>query len=350
MAAEFAEYDTFTQHVQGSRASYEAGEALHPTSTATTVRVARRPDPRPRTVPFAETKEALGGFYIVDAADLDEAIAYAAMIPACEARLDRGPPDLRLRERRGRVGARGRGARSAGADRSTRRLAVAADRGRARRRRPPVPRGVGPGRRDADPRPRRLRPGRGSGPGRLHHGPGDVAGPRGAGQPGGLDHDHGAQPGDRPAAPPQAPHREDRGPRRASRRSRRTCGPIDTGPSEDAMPIPDDRAAAHLHLLPSGPGDGRARGPDPAHARRADHARDRPGLPRPRADPRPAPGPGQAEDPRRRDPVSRAARRAPAGAARRRPARPLPRLQRGLRRHLRATRSSAASCAPRRSG
>ena len=60
-------------------------------------------------------------------------------------------------------------------------------------------------------------------------------------------------------------------------------------------------------------------------------ARDRPGLPRPRADPRPAPRPGQAQDPRRRDPLSRAAGRAPARAARRRPARPLPRVQRGLR-------------------
>jgi hypothetical protein len=57
-----------------------AGEALEPTSTATTVRVV---EGRTLTTdgPFAETKEALGGFYLVEAADLDEAIRFAAMIP-----------------------------------------------------------------------------------------------------------------------------------------------------------------------------------------------------------------------------------------------------------------------------
>jgi hypothetical protein len=58
----------------------KAGEALDSTATATTVRVV---DGRTITTdgPFAETKETLGGFYLVEAADLDEAIAYAAMIP-----------------------------------------------------------------------------------------------------------------------------------------------------------------------------------------------------------------------------------------------------------------------------
>ncbi len=57
-----------------------AGEALDSVATATTVRVV---DGRTITTdgPFAETKETLGGFYLVEAADLDEAIAYAAMIP-----------------------------------------------------------------------------------------------------------------------------------------------------------------------------------------------------------------------------------------------------------------------------
>ena len=57
------------------------GEALMPTSMATTVRVQNY-----KTLatdgPFAETKEQLGGFYLVDCKDLDEAIAYAAKIPA----------------------------------------------------------------------------------------------------------------------------------------------------------------------------------------------------------------------------------------------------------------------------
>jgi hypothetical protein len=58
-----------------------AGEALDSITTATTVRVA---DGKTITTdgPFAETKETLGGFYLVEAADLDEAIGYAAMIPA----------------------------------------------------------------------------------------------------------------------------------------------------------------------------------------------------------------------------------------------------------------------------
>ena len=57
-----------------------AGEALHPTSSATTVRVR---DGRTLTTdgPFAETKEQLGGFYLIECADLDEALAWAAKMP-----------------------------------------------------------------------------------------------------------------------------------------------------------------------------------------------------------------------------------------------------------------------------
>ncbi|HEY5283651.1 MAG TPA: YciI family protein [Polyangia bacterium] len=58
-----------------------AGHALKPTKTATTVRV--RDGKRLTTDgPFAEVKEQLGGFYLIDAADLDEAITVAARIPA----------------------------------------------------------------------------------------------------------------------------------------------------------------------------------------------------------------------------------------------------------------------------
>jgi hypothetical protein len=72
-------YNAFTAHLR-ARGALEAGEALDSTSTATTVRVQ---DGKTLTTdgPFAETKEALGGFYLVEAADLDEAIGYAAMIP-----------------------------------------------------------------------------------------------------------------------------------------------------------------------------------------------------------------------------------------------------------------------------
>jgi hypothetical protein len=77
--AETEGYNAFTDHIK-QRGAYQAGEALDPTSTATTVRV-REGKTLTTDGPYAETKEALGGFYLVEAADLDEAIAYAAMIP-----------------------------------------------------------------------------------------------------------------------------------------------------------------------------------------------------------------------------------------------------------------------------
>jgi hypothetical protein len=79
MAAEMEEYNAFSQHLRDRNAML-GGEALDSTATATTVRVV---DGKTITTdgPFAETKETLGGFYLVEAADLDEAIAYAAMIP-----------------------------------------------------------------------------------------------------------------------------------------------------------------------------------------------------------------------------------------------------------------------------
>jgi len=79
MATEMEEYNAFTAHLR-ERGALLAGEALDGVATATTVRVV---DGRTITTdgPFAETKETLGGFYLVEAADLDEAIAWAAMIP-----------------------------------------------------------------------------------------------------------------------------------------------------------------------------------------------------------------------------------------------------------------------------
>jgi hypothetical protein len=79
MAAEMDAYSAFTDHIRG-RDAYTGGEALLPTATATTVRV-RDGQTLTTDGPFAETKEQLGGFYLVEAADIDQAIAYAAMIP-----------------------------------------------------------------------------------------------------------------------------------------------------------------------------------------------------------------------------------------------------------------------------
>ena len=80
LAAQMAEYDAFTDHLREPRGDEGAARRSIATATATTVRVV---DGRTITTdgPFAETKETLGGFYLVEAADLDEAIAYAAMIP-----------------------------------------------------------------------------------------------------------------------------------------------------------------------------------------------------------------------------------------------------------------------------
>ncbi|HET9614956.1 MAG TPA: YciI family protein [Candidatus Limnocylindrales bacterium] len=79
-AESHAAYSRFTADLQ-ARGLMQAGEALMPTSTATTVRIV---DGEQVTTdgPFAETKEALGGFYLIDARDLDEAIEIAAKIPA----------------------------------------------------------------------------------------------------------------------------------------------------------------------------------------------------------------------------------------------------------------------------
>jgi len=74
------EYFQFTDDIRKS-GHYVGGEALQPTQTATTVRV-RNGKVSTTDGPFAETKEQLGGFYMVEAKDLDEAIKLAAAIPA----------------------------------------------------------------------------------------------------------------------------------------------------------------------------------------------------------------------------------------------------------------------------
>jgi hypothetical protein len=79
MAALHGEYFKFTEEIQKSD-NYIGGNPLKPTTTATTVRV--RDAKRVVTDgPFAETKEQLGGYYLIEASDLDQAIAVAARIP-----------------------------------------------------------------------------------------------------------------------------------------------------------------------------------------------------------------------------------------------------------------------------
>ena len=79
MAAEMPKWMSYTQELQESGAM-KAGDALMPTDAATTVRV-RDGETIITDGPFAETKEVLGGYYLIDVADLDSALAWAAKIP-----------------------------------------------------------------------------------------------------------------------------------------------------------------------------------------------------------------------------------------------------------------------------
>lgn len=74
------EYFALTDELKRS-GKYVAGEALQPVRTAKSVRV-RNGKVSTTDGPFAETKEQLGGFYLIDAANRNEAIAVAAKIPA----------------------------------------------------------------------------------------------------------------------------------------------------------------------------------------------------------------------------------------------------------------------------
>jgi hypothetical protein len=77
-----AEYGVFTQSIIQS-GHFKAGDGLQPTSTATTVRVR---DGKTLTTdgPFAETREQLGGYYLVEAKDLNAALDIAARIPGAK--------------------------------------------------------------------------------------------------------------------------------------------------------------------------------------------------------------------------------------------------------------------------
>ena len=76
------EYFSFTDAIRQS-GHYLGGHALQPVSTATTVRV-RNGRTSTTDGPFAETKEQLGGYYLIEADSLDEAIEWAAKIPSAK--------------------------------------------------------------------------------------------------------------------------------------------------------------------------------------------------------------------------------------------------------------------------
>jgi hypothetical protein len=80
--AEYTEYMTFTADIKKS-GHWIGGKALQPVHTATTVRV-RSGKSSTTDGPFAETREQLGGYYLVEAKDLDEATRIAARIPGAK--------------------------------------------------------------------------------------------------------------------------------------------------------------------------------------------------------------------------------------------------------------------------
>jgi hypothetical protein len=89
-ADEMDKWMDYTKRLKES-GSYLGGEALQPTSTATTVRGNGAGKIMTVDGPFAETKEALGGFYLVDCKDLDEALKWASEIPS----VNRGSVEVR---------------------------------------------------------------------------------------------------------------------------------------------------------------------------------------------------------------------------------------------------------------
>jgi len=77
-----AEYNAFTESIK-KNGNYVGGEALQPTPTAKSVRV-RNGKVSTTDGPYVETKEQLGGYYLVEAKDLDEATKIAARIPSAK--------------------------------------------------------------------------------------------------------------------------------------------------------------------------------------------------------------------------------------------------------------------------
>ena len=78
----YQEYMAFTDQIRKS-GHYVAGDGLEPTRTATTIQV-REGKTVSTDGPFAETREQLGGYYVVKARDLDEAMTLAARIPGAK--------------------------------------------------------------------------------------------------------------------------------------------------------------------------------------------------------------------------------------------------------------------------
>jgi hypothetical protein len=80
MGESMKQWDAFTQEAIDAGV-HVGGEGLQPSATATSVRIQESGEPIVSDGPFAETKEQLGGYYLLDCKDLDEAIGWAKKIP-----------------------------------------------------------------------------------------------------------------------------------------------------------------------------------------------------------------------------------------------------------------------------
>ena len=78
----YGEYFSFTEELRGA-GKMVAGDALQPIATATSVRV-RNGETLTTDGPFAETKEVLGGYYLIDVESLDEALEWGAKVPGAK--------------------------------------------------------------------------------------------------------------------------------------------------------------------------------------------------------------------------------------------------------------------------
>jgi hypothetical protein len=85
--------DRWNEYTKGAvdAGAFIAGEALQPSPTASTVRIKEGSEPIVSDGPFAESKEQLGGFYLLECRDLDEALDYARRIPFREGTVEVRP-------------------------------------------------------------------------------------------------------------------------------------------------------------------------------------------------------------------------------------------------------------------
>jgi len=90
VAASMRRWGDYTEKITGSGA-FVAGEGLSPSATATTLRFSLAGDQVVTDGPFAETKEQLGGFYLLDCKDLDEALEWARKLPITQGAVEVRP-------------------------------------------------------------------------------------------------------------------------------------------------------------------------------------------------------------------------------------------------------------------